>query len=86
VFPDEQRWNIIHGAVDFPAQLGSSRMTCRVSEEALEDYFGATTTDTMVATFRTNRGTFEDIARRKLLAGEFAEGVVLITTKDFAKQ
>jgi len=81
-FPAETRWNSIRGSVDFPVQLGPSRMTCRVSEEALADCFGATS-ETMIETFIRHRAALEQIARRKLLAGDYDdEGVVLIKVAD----
>jgi len=58
-------------------------MMCRVSEEALQDYFEASTADTLVATFKRSRTVFEGIAQRKLIAGDYLENVVSITTKDF---
>lgn len=80
-FAQDIRWNTIRGSIDFPVDLGPARMTCRVSEEALEDCFGSAGQDP-AETFRAHRPAIEEIARRKLLAGQYDEGVVLITSAD----
>lgn len=85
-FPREQRWDITHGCVEFPAVVDGERVICRVSEEALEDYFGATGSDDAIPTFVANRTKFERIARDKLMVEEFTDGAILIRTDDFHRR
>jgi hypothetical protein len=69
----------------FPVKVDGARILCRVSEEALQDYFGATTADTMVPIFIDNRKQIEEVALEKLRLGDLHEDFVGITTKDFAE-
>jgi DNA-directed RNA polymerase specialized sigma24 family protein len=82
-FPTEQRWDIVHGCVEFPAVIDGSRILCRVSEEALEDFFGAKGYRDAIPVFVSNRSTFERIARDKIAVEDLKDGYVSITTDDF---
>lgn len=85
-FPREQRWDITRGCVEFPAVVDGERLICRASEEALEDYFGATGSDDVLPTFIGHRAKFERIAREKLMVEDFTEGAILISTDDFHRR
>lgn len=68
--------------VVFPADVDGERVHCKVSIEALQDFFGAGGNG--LPTFQANRGEFERIAEQKIRTGQFGNnGSILITTADF---
>jgi hypothetical protein len=50
----------------FWGQDGENRVRCEIIRDALDDHFGGDGKDKL-AVFRANRGTLEEIARRKYL-------------------
>jgi Protein of unknown function (DUF1488) len=66
----------------FWGQDGENRVRCEIIRDALDDHFGGDGKDKL-AVFRANRGTIEEIARRKYLSGRReADGSVLIGSED----
>jgi len=86
VFPPRERWDIIRGCIEFVAEVEGVPVTCRMSEEALEDYFGANGVPTLIPTFNAFRVPIEAVARRKILFKDFQDGSISITTDDFRSQ
>ncbi|MES2461223.1 MAG: DUF1488 family protein, partial [Armatimonadota bacterium] len=69
--------------VKFYADVNGERVRCRISVVALQDHFGQDD-ESAGACFLNNRDKIEDLARRKIEAGQLsAGGDVLITTMDF---
>jgi len=68
--------------VVFPADVDGKRFRCKVSIEALQDFFGAGS-DGLPA-FQGHRAEFERIAEQKIRNGQVQnDGSILITTADF---
>jgi hypothetical protein len=79
-------WNFDRGAVGFRALVNGREVPCLISEESLQDYFGADPAgggDAMKAAFEKNRRTIELIAKDAIRNGRIdATGTVLISTRD----
>ncbi|WP_329743297.1 DUF1488 domain-containing protein [Dyella sp. A6] len=68
--------------VIFPAEVDGAKVICKVSIEALQDYFSAGA-DGLPA-FKAHRAEFEEKAEQKIRSNQFQEdGTILITTMDF---
>jgi hypothetical protein len=71
-----------NNTIAFPALVDDAKAICEISEEALQDHFGATSnipTDLIMA-FKSNRSTIEVVARRKYVADASRW---LVRTEDF---
>jgi hypothetical protein len=78
-----ERYDSSRQAVEFWVAVGSTRLRCAISREALDDHFGGDGKDKLVV-FRTNRQAIEEFARRKFLDGRMeSDGVVFIRSADF---
>jgi len=86
VFASSERWDITRGCIEFSANVNGYPITCRISEEALEDYFGAAGVPTLVPVFNAFRPAIEAVARRKILHRNLQDGAVSITTDDFSSR
>lgn len=79
-FPNRQAVNSNTGGINFPAIVDSHEITCKVSQEALQDIVPENRTDAVEKQFAENRKIFEDIARRKI---EDGKSDIFITSSDF---
>ena len=72
----------INGAfgISFEASLDGLTVVCSVSSEALQDINPSNAQCSPEAQFMASRSAFEDIARRKILAGE--QRPIRITSAD----
>jgi hypothetical protein len=72
----------VNGAfgISFEATVDGSSVVCSISPEALQDIDPSNAQCSPEAQFMANRSTFEDIARRKILAGE--QRPIRITSAD----
>lgn len=70
--------------VAFDVVLEGQQMRCEISEEALEDHFGATSRNAaeLVRAFKEHRTAIEAVARVKL-PHRVAAGRGLLVTEDF---
>ena len=82
VFQEVAPVHTVNTTVAFRAEVGGTQMTCEISEEALQDHFGAISNapSDLIAVFMTNRSAIEDVARRKYIPGADRW---LIRTNDF---
>jgi transcriptional regulator with XRE-family HTH domain len=87
-FPDEPRprFDSPSEVVVFEGRDGDKVVRCRISEEALEDHFGADDSgdgSSLVRAFRANYQRIQKEARRKYLSTPLeADGSVLIRSND----
>jgi hypothetical protein len=80
-FTDRKWHDETTGTVTFPAWSGSTRVTCRITDEALKAVFGAGHSDTeFVETFERCRASIEAAAIKKFEASGDALKLVLVTT------
>lgn len=82
-FPLKSAYDFDAGSISFPAEVDGAPRRCLVSEEALQDHFGADGIDDRLLTeyFEANRGAIETVAADKIRNG--AVGDVVLGTKDF---
>jgi hypothetical protein len=80
-FPFDSSYTI-NGAfgISFEADLDGSTVVCSVSSEALQDIDPSKAQCSLEEQFMANRTAFEDIAKRKILAGE--QRPIRITSAD----
>lgn len=79
-FPARSVFDVETLCVAFLAEVDGSIVKCRISTEALEDYFGARgSNDAMLQAFGSYRHRIEEVAREMLEAGQTE---ILITTDD----
>ena len=82
-FPPGEAYDATTMTVNFPADNNGQRIACRISEEALQDHFGANGTPPLGA-FRGNRPTIEAKAEALIRNARFEnDGGILIRTADF---
>lgn len=80
-FPNTSAFDPETLCVAFPAEIDGQRVRCRITVEALQDYFGARgSNDGMLRAFDSYRYRIQEVARSKLEDGHTE---VLITTTDF---
>ena len=78
-FPNRESINSETGGVNFPAIVDGSQITCRVTQEALQNIIPKNRTDLVEKQFKDNRSTFENIARNKIENGDLD---IIITSSD----
>jgi hypothetical protein len=78
-FPNREAINSETGGMNFPAIIDSHEITCKVSQEALQDIVPENRTDSVEKQFTENRKIFEDIAIRKI---EDGKSDIFITSSD----
>jgi transcriptional regulator with XRE-family HTH domain len=85
VFPEQEfRYEMVQG-VTFWGQDGKKRVRCRISREALDDYFSERDRLRPEAAFRKYREKIESLARRKYQLDQLEpDGTVLVKTDDLA--
>jgi hypothetical protein len=82
-FPAGEAWDGSRNAVSFPAQSADERIGCAISQEALQDHFGADQKLEALAAFRNHRGTIERVAERLIRRRRLEpDGSVLIRSQD----
>lgn len=71
IFSNDEPVYTVNTTVAFPAEVGGVKAICEISEEALQDHFGATTNSAadLIGAFKSHRATIEDGARRKYAPG-----------------
>lgn len=71
IFPNVEPVYTVSTTVAFPAEVDGEKAMCEISEEALQDHFGATTAAVadLIGAFKSHRATIEDAARRKYAPG-----------------
>jgi transcriptional regulator with XRE-family HTH domain len=85
IFADENFTRDTGDAIVFWAQDGETRVRCRISRAALDDYFSDGDRLKPEAAFKKYRTKIEALARRKYLYGQReSDGSVLIRTGDVA--
>lgn len=80
-FPIKSAYDFDRGAVAFPAIVDGVPRRVLVSEEALQDHFGATGTGDYVQVFEQNRSAMEKVARRYIPL--IKDGDVVLQTAHF---
>jgi transcriptional regulator with XRE-family HTH domain len=84
-FPESESSYDTSMGVTFWGQDGPNRVGCRISREALEDYFSEGDRLRPEAAFKKHRPEIEALARKKYLTGQReSESTVLIKTQDIA--
>ena len=69
--------------INFQANVNGQNFTCVISTEALQDINQSSSiSDDVEQQFLENRYSFEEIARRKIQAGEWVGNKVYINKKD----
>lgn len=80
-FTDRKWHDETTGTVTFPAWSGSTRVTCRITDEALKAVFGAGHSDTdLVDTFERCRASIEAAAIKKFETAGDPLKLVLVST------
>jgi transcriptional regulator with XRE-family HTH domain len=83
IFPDDESRFYFGEGVVFWGQEGTTRVRCRIAQEALEDFFSDNDKLRPEAAFKKYRGQIEVLTRRKyLLDQREQDGSVLIRTDD----
>ena len=78
----DARYDSLRMIVIFTGKDGKRSISCAITREALEAYFGGYNKDP-VSVFKANHERIEHLARRKYLSGEFeSDGFVLIKAED----
>ena len=78
-FTDRKWHDETTGTVTFPAWSGSSRVTCRITDEALKAVFGSSGSDTdLVETFERCRASIEAAAIKKFASSNDPLKLVLV--------
>jgi hypothetical protein len=82
-FPPKSAYEPKATSVAFPALVNGHSRRCLVTEEALEDHFGATSMEPLhlQEIFEANRGEIQVVAQERFLSG--ATGDVFLRTQDF---
>ena len=82
-FTGERTRHFDLGGISFKANVDGKPLACRVSEEALQDHFGAVGGVTLEQAFDSNRDRIERIAESMIAAGRVEpDGKLLIRTAD----
>jgi hypothetical protein len=83
-FTDRKWHDETTGTVTFPAWSGATRVTCRVTDEALQAVFGAGHRDNeLVETFERCRASIETAALKKFETSGTAPLKLVLVTSDF---
>ena len=75
-FRGEHKFDITHGTVIFIGYEAGKRIVNYISEEALQDFFGAAEgegADWLVDAFRRNQAAIEELAQVAITAGQINE-------------
>jgi len=78
-FPNRQAVNSRTGGINFPAIVDDNQVTCKISQEALQDIDPENRTNSVEQQFNENRSILEDIARKKIENGDLD---IFITSSD----
>lgn len=88
-FPDELEFGTpprIAGVVFWGQDAQQNHIRCRITEEAVDDYFGSkglTSKADRIKICQKNKGVITYIARRKFLLNQLEDGDVVIQFQDF---
>jgi hypothetical protein len=82
-FPQQSAYEARATSVAFPAVVDGHTRRCLVTNEALEDHFGAISMEPghLQQIFEANRGEIQVVAQERFLSG--AMGDVFLRTQDF---